>query len=97
MHHAGLFYSPWHTLRPVTCYWGEEAEPHLPTPSFQALVESDKVTLDPPFLRLNTPSSLSCSLLNLCSRHFTSSIALLLDLPQHLIVCSEGLRIGHRI
>ncbi|KAK4823572.1 hypothetical protein QYF61_003576 [Mycteria americana] len=37
--------------RPITCYLGEETNPHLSTTSFQVVVESDKVSPQPPFLQ----------------------------------------------
>ncbi|KAK4809371.1 hypothetical protein QYF61_001889 [Mycteria americana] len=40
---------------PITCYLGEETDPHLSTPSFQAVVESDEVPLQPPFLQAEQP------------------------------------------
>ncbi|KAK4832342.1 hypothetical protein QYF61_021871 [Mycteria americana] len=36
---------------PITCYLGEETDPHLSTTSFQVVVESDKVSPEPPFLQ----------------------------------------------
>ncbi|KAK4828375.1 hypothetical protein QYF61_026113 [Mycteria americana] len=36
---------------PITCYLGEETNPHLSTTSFQVAVESDKVSPQPPFLQ----------------------------------------------
>ncbi|KAK4810615.1 hypothetical protein QYF61_007352 [Mycteria americana] len=36
---------------PITCYLGEETNPHLSTTSFQVVVESDKVSPQPPFLQ----------------------------------------------
>uniref|UniRef100_A0A8C9LFA0 Receptor ligand binding region domain-containing protein n=1 Tax=Pavo cristatus TaxID=9049 RepID=A0A8C9LFA0_PAVCR len=33
---------------PVACYMGEEADPHLTTTSFEVVVESDKVSSEPP-------------------------------------------------
>ncbi|KAK4826779.1 hypothetical protein QYF61_011428 [Mycteria americana] len=38
--------------RPITCYLGEETDPHLATISFQVVVESDKVSPQPPFSAL---------------------------------------------
>ncbi|KAK4821425.1 hypothetical protein QYF61_019703 [Mycteria americana] len=35
----------------ITCYLGEETDPHLSTTSFQAVVESRKVSPQPPFLQ----------------------------------------------
>ncbi|KAK4822567.1 LOW QUALITY PROTEIN: hypothetical protein QYF61_016136 [Mycteria americana] len=40
---------------PVTCYLGEETDPHLPTTSFQVVVESKKVLPQPPFLQAKQP------------------------------------------
>ncbi|KAK4830578.1 hypothetical protein QYF61_011756 [Mycteria americana] len=37
--------------RPITCYLGEETDPHLSTTSFQVVVESDEVSPQPPFLQ----------------------------------------------
>ncbi|KAK4824211.1 hypothetical protein QYF61_012125 [Mycteria americana] len=48
--------------RPITCYLGEETDPHLATTSFQAVVESDEVSPQSLlFSRLNNPRSLSRS------------------------------------
>ncbi|KAK4820738.1 hypothetical protein QYF61_004419 [Mycteria americana] len=41
--------------RPITCYLGEETDTHLSTPSFQAVVESDEVSPQPPFLQAKQP------------------------------------------
>ncbi|KAK4826991.1 hypothetical protein QYF61_013091 [Mycteria americana] len=35
----------------ITCYLGEETDPHLSTASFQVVVESDEVSPQPPFLQ----------------------------------------------
>ncbi|KAK4817319.1 hypothetical protein QYF61_009172 [Mycteria americana] len=35
----------------ITCYLGEETDPHLSTTSFQVVVESDEVSPQPPFLQ----------------------------------------------
>ncbi|KAK4827926.1 hypothetical protein QYF61_022374 [Mycteria americana] len=40
---------------PITCYLGEETDPHLATTSFQAAVESDEVSPQPPFLQAKQP------------------------------------------
>ncbi|KAK4806947.1 hypothetical protein QYF61_027314 [Mycteria americana] len=37
--------------RPISCYLGEETDPHLSTTSFQVVVESNKVSPQPPFLQ----------------------------------------------
>ncbi|KAK4807027.1 hypothetical protein QYF61_000356 [Mycteria americana] len=36
---------------PITCYLGEETDPHLSTTSFQVVVESDEISPQPPFLQ----------------------------------------------
>ncbi|KAK4821667.1 hypothetical protein QYF61_027135 [Mycteria americana] len=41
--------------RPSTCYLGEETDPHLATTSFQVVVESNKVSPQPPFLQAKQP------------------------------------------
>ena len=40
---------------PVLCYLGEETGTHLATTSFQVVVESDKVSFEPPFLQATQP------------------------------------------
>ncbi|KAK4825176.1 LOW QUALITY PROTEIN: hypothetical protein QYF61_024656, partial [Mycteria americana] len=40
---------------PITCYLGEETNPHLSTTSFQVLVESNEVSLQPPLLQAKQP------------------------------------------
>ncbi|KAK4821381.1 hypothetical protein QYF61_018919 [Mycteria americana] len=42
---------------PITCYLGEETDPHLSTPSFQVVVESNKVSPQPPFLQAKQPQT----------------------------------------
>ncbi|KAK4825114.1 LOW QUALITY PROTEIN: hypothetical protein QYF61_024005, partial [Mycteria americana] len=39
----------------MACYLGEETDPHLSTTSFQAVVESHKVSPQPPFLQAKQP------------------------------------------
>ncbi|KAK4820115.1 hypothetical protein QYF61_020347, partial [Mycteria americana] len=56
---------------PMACYLGEETDPHLSTASFQVVVETDKVSPQPPFLQAKqlllffeygpAPQCLSCS------------------------------------
>ncbi|KAK4815348.1 hypothetical protein QYF61_000180 [Mycteria americana] len=41
--------------RPITCYLGEQIDPHLATTSFQVVVESNKVSPQPPFLQAEQP------------------------------------------
>ncbi|KAK4814935.1 hypothetical protein QYF61_006290 [Mycteria americana] len=40
---------------PMACYLGEETDPRLATTSFQAVVESDEVSPQPPFLQAEQP------------------------------------------
>ncbi|KAK4833008.1 hypothetical protein QYF61_027110 [Mycteria americana] len=40
---------------PITCYLGEETNPHLSTTSFQVVVESNEVSPQPPFLQAEQP------------------------------------------
>ncbi|KAK4810060.1 hypothetical protein QYF61_007224 [Mycteria americana] len=40
---------------PVTCYLGEETDPHLYTTPFQVVVESNKISPQPPFLQAKQP------------------------------------------
>ncbi|KAK4818698.1 hypothetical protein QYF61_017919 [Mycteria americana] len=40
---------------PITCYLGEETNPHLATASFQVVAESDEVSPQPPFLQAKQP------------------------------------------
>lgn len=64
------------TSCPICSSVEEEAHPHLSTASFQAVVESDKVPPEPRFSRVNNPSSLSCYLQDLCSRHLIPPLTL---------------------
>ncbi|KAK4825284.1 LOW QUALITY PROTEIN: hypothetical protein QYF61_026129 [Mycteria americana] len=41
--------------RPIPCYMGEVTNPHLSTTSFQVVVESKKVSPQPPFLQAKQP------------------------------------------
>ena len=40
---------------PITCYLGKETNTHLTTVSIQVVVESDKVSPQPPFLQAKQP------------------------------------------
>jgi len=40
---------------PIVSYLGEETNTHLSTASFQVVVESDKVSLQPPLLQTKQP------------------------------------------
>ena len=50
-----------HYLSAYFCHLGKVANPHLTTASFQGVVDSNKVSPEPPLLWLNNPSSLSRS------------------------------------
>ncbi|TRZ18534.1 hypothetical protein HGM15179_008589 [Zosterops borbonicus] len=71
---------------PITCYLGEQSDPHLATTSFQVAVESNNVTPELPFLQVKHPTSFSCSSPDSCSRPLPNSIALFLDMLQPLNV-----------
>ena len=43
------------SFHPITSYLIEETSTHLATPSFQVVVESDKVSPQPPFLQTKQP------------------------------------------
>ena len=49
--------------RPITSYLGEETNTRLTTPSFQAVVESDKVLPQPPLLQTKQPQFLQSLLI----------------------------------
>lgn len=48
---------PWHNSEAVTshpdCYLGDKTDPHLSTTSFQAVLENDEVSPDPPLLQIS--------------------------------------------
>ncbi|KAK4825904.1 hypothetical protein QYF61_003399 [Mycteria americana] len=50
---------------PIACYLGEETDPHLSTTSFQVVVESEKVSPEPPFLQAKQPQFLQPLLIRL--------------------------------
>jgi len=41
--------------RPIAGYFGEETDTHITTPSFQVVVESDKVSPQSPLLQTEQP------------------------------------------
>ncbi|KAK4826281.1 hypothetical protein QYF61_006728, partial [Mycteria americana] len=64
--------------RPIACYLAEETNAHLSTASFQVVVESDKVSPQPPFLQAKQPQFPQPLLSeDFCSRPFASFLALL--------------------
>ncbi|KAK4818041.1 hypothetical protein QYF61_004568 [Mycteria americana] len=69
---------------PITCYLGEETDPHLSTTSFQAVVESDKVSPQPPFLQAKQPQFPQPLLIRLLLQTLHQLRCPSLDTLQHL-------------
>ncbi|KAK4827408.1 hypothetical protein QYF61_017838, partial [Mycteria americana] len=72
--------------RPITCYLGEETDPHLSTASFQVVVESDKVSPQPPFLQAKQPQFPQPLLIRLVLQSLHQLRCPSLDSLQHLHV-----------
>ncbi|KAK4824899.1 hypothetical protein QYF61_021414 [Mycteria americana] len=72
--------------RPITCYLGEETDPHLSTASFQVAVESDKVSPEPPFLQAKQPQFPQPLLIRLVLQTLHQLRCPSLDSLQHLNV-----------
>ncbi|KAK4810664.1 LOW QUALITY PROTEIN: hypothetical protein QYF61_007464 [Mycteria americana] len=71
---------------PITCYLGEETNPHLSTTSFQVVVESDKVFPQPPFLQAKQPQFPQPLLIRLVFQTLHQLHCPSLDTVQHLNV-----------
>ncbi|KAK4818053.1 LOW QUALITY PROTEIN: hypothetical protein QYF61_004580 [Mycteria americana] len=71
---------------PITCYLGEETDPHLSTTSFQVVVESDKVSPQPPFLQAKQPQFPQPLLIRLVLQTLHQLRCPSLDTLQHLNV-----------
>ncbi|KAK4823880.1 hypothetical protein QYF61_007828 [Mycteria americana] len=71
---------------PITCYLGEETDPHLSTTSFQAVVESDEVSPQPPFLQAKQPQFPQPLLIRLLLQTLHQLHCPSLDTLQHLNV-----------
>ncbi|KAK4823484.1 hypothetical protein QYF61_002548 [Mycteria americana] len=71
---------------PITCYLGEETDPHLSTTSFQVVVESDKVSPQPPFLQAKQPQFPQPLLIRLLLQTLHQLRCPSLDTLQHLNV-----------
>ncbi|KAK4811654.1 hypothetical protein QYF61_022747 [Mycteria americana] len=71
---------------PITCDLGEETDPHLSTTSFQAVVESDKVSPQPPFLQAEQPQFPQPLLIRLLLQTLPQLRCPSLDTLQHLNV-----------
>ncbi|KAK4816851.1 hypothetical protein QYF61_023973 [Mycteria americana] len=72
--------------RPITCYLGEETDPHLSTTSCQAVEESDKVSPQPPFLQAKQPQFPQPFLMRLLLQTLHQLRCPSLDTLQHLNV-----------
>ncbi|KAK4810257.1 hypothetical protein QYF61_013072 [Mycteria americana] len=71
---------------PIACYLGEETDPHLSTTSFQAVVESDKVSPQPPVLQAKQPQFPQPLLIRLVLQTLHQLRCPSLDTLQHLNV-----------
>ncbi|KAK4818248.1 hypothetical protein QYF61_009423 [Mycteria americana] len=71
---------------PITCYLGEETDPHLSTTSFQVVVESNKVSPQPPFLQAKQPQFPQLILMRLVLQTLHQLHCPSLDTLQHLKV-----------
>ncbi|KAK4832389.1 hypothetical protein QYF61_022244 [Mycteria americana] len=72
--------------RSITCYLGEETDPHLSTTSFQVVVESNKVSPQPPFLQTEQPQFPQPLLIRLLLQTLHQLCCPSLDTLQHLNV-----------
>ncbi|KAK4830590.1 hypothetical protein QYF61_011825 [Mycteria americana] len=70
--------------RPITCYLGEETDPHLSTTSFQIVEESNKVSPQPPFLQAEQPQFPQPLLIRLLRQTLHQLRCPSLDMLQHL-------------
>ncbi|KAK4827828.1 hypothetical protein QYF61_021912 [Mycteria americana] len=75
---------------PVASYLGEETDPHLATTSFQVVVESDKVSPQPPFLQAKQPQFPQPLLISLVLQTLHQLRCPSLDTLQHLNVVVRG-------
>ncbi|KAK4815578.1 hypothetical protein QYF61_004095, partial [Mycteria americana] len=71
---------------PITCYLGEETDPHLSTASCQAVVESGKVSPQPPFLQAKQSQLPQLLLIRLLLQTLHQLCCPSLDTLQHLNV-----------
>ncbi|KAK4828042.1 hypothetical protein QYF61_023080, partial [Mycteria americana] len=71
---------------PITCYLVEETDPHLSTTSFQVVVESNKVSPQPPFLQAKQPQFPQPLLIRLVLQTLHHLRCPSLDTLQHLNV-----------
>ncbi|KAK4814173.1 hypothetical protein QYF61_010005 [Mycteria americana] len=71
---------------PIVCYLGEETDPHLSTTSFQVVLESEKVSPQPPFLQAKQPQFPQPLLIRLVLQTLHQLCCPSLDTLQHLNV-----------
>ncbi|KAK4824611.1 hypothetical protein QYF61_016880, partial [Mycteria americana] len=71
---------------PITCYLGEETDPHLSTTSFQVVGESNKVSPQPPLLQAKQPQFPQPLLIRLVLQTLHQLRCPSLDTLQHLNV-----------
>ncbi|KAK4829474.1 hypothetical protein QYF61_004764 [Mycteria americana] len=71
---------------PITCYLGEETDPHLSTTSFQVVEESEKVSPQPPFLQAKQSQLPQLLLIRLVLQTLHQLRCPSLDTLQHLNV-----------
>ncbi|KAK4817018.1 hypothetical protein QYF61_025938 [Mycteria americana] len=71
---------------PITCYLGKETNTHLATTSFHVVVESDKVSPQPPSLQTKQPQFPQLLLIRLVLQTLHQLPCSSLDLLQHLNV-----------
>ncbi|KAK4827946.1 hypothetical protein QYF61_022561 [Mycteria americana] len=72
--------------RPIACYLGEETDTHLSTASLQVVVESNKVSPQPPFLQAKQPQLPQLPLIRLVLQTLHQLRCPSLDTLQHLNV-----------
>lgn len=71
---------------PIACYLGEETDHHVATAFFPAVVESEKVFLEPPFLQAKHSQLPQLLLIRLMLKTLAQLRCPPLDLLQHLSV-----------
>ncbi|KAK4831267.1 hypothetical protein QYF61_016737 [Mycteria americana] len=74
------------SFRPITCYLGEETNPHLSTTSFQGVVESNKVSPQPLLLQAKQPQVPQPLLIRLLLQTLHQLCCPSFDMLQHLNV-----------
>ena len=71
---------------PIACYRGEETSPQLPTTSFQVVIESNKMSPEPPFLQTKQRQFPQLSLIRLVLQTLHQLRCPSPDMLQHLSV-----------